>query len=621
MEDSPHDEDCLHVIYIRCGRRAVYMKKILIGLIIGLIISLFYFFDTFYLFEKNIQDRLTTEERQGDLRIKILAIDDESLNEIGRWPWSRDIIANAAEELLEAGASAVWLDLVFSEPSQNTLEDEKIQYLIEAYDHFYLSSYFNFIAMQEEAQGLEYTSYQEPIFEMPIDQIGHINVFQDPDRVVRKSILGIPKEDGEMVPAISVRLANLLLSKDNKITYDNSVNQWYYGKDKVQTNARHEVIFSYASNPVDSSFDVFSIKDLLTNTIPASSFKNSIVLIGPYTVGLQDQYLTPMSRTIPMNGVEIHANIIQSLTEGQIFEELPIMGGLLLVMGLSAVGYLSMQRLRSKYLILITLGLFIVYIIVFLFLFNQFQIVLPLFYPLLAIISIYIAAVVTHFIEEQLDKKRITNIFGRYVSKNIVEGLIEVKDEITISGERKDVTLMFIDMRGFTALSEKMEPEEVVDVLNEYLDLCSQAIFKYEGTIDKFMGDGIMVIFGAPVTQKDHALRAVKTALTMQERGKIWTERLTEKYGRTVAFGIGINSGPAVVGNIGSQERLDYTAIGDTVNLAARLESNAKPKQILISSTTYHFVKEEVSCKALEPIMVKGKEKPVNIYEVVMENE
>lgn len=579
-------------------------------------ISLFYYFDTFYLFEKDIQDRLTTEERQGDLRIKILAIDDASLDEVGRWPWSREIIADVAEELLAAGASAVWLDLVFSEPSQNASEDEKIQQLVETYQHFYLSSYFNFAALQDGAQGLEYMSYQEPIFDMADDQIGHINVFQDSDRVVRKSIIGIPTADGNMVPAISVRLANLLLSENNKIDYDHAMNKWYYGNEEIPTNARHEVIFSYASDPIDSSFDVFSIKDVLNHTIPASNFKNSIVLIGPYTVGLQDQYLTPMSQTIPMKGVEIHANIIQSLTEGHIFEELSTVGGLLLMMGLSVIGYLVLQRLRSKYVILVALGLFILYMIAFLVAFNQFNMILPLFYPILAIIFIYIATLVSHFVEEQLEKRRITNIFGRYVSKNIVEELIESTDEVTLVGERKDVTLMFVDMRGFTSLSEKMEPEEVVGVLNEYLELCSQAIFEYEGTIDKFMGDGIMVIFGAPVSQEDHALRAVKTALMMQEQGKLLTKRLEEKYERAIAFGVGINSGPAVVGNIGSQERLDYTAIGDTVNLAARLESNAKPKQILISASTYQLVKEAINCQALEPIQVKGKSKPVKIYEV-----
>lgn len=596
-----------------------FLRKLSIGLVIGFIVGLLYFFDTFYLLENDIQDRLTIEEQQGDLRIKILGIDDASLNEVGRWPWSREILADVADTLLTSGAKAVWFDLVFSEPSQNSAQDEKLQTLVQSYEHLYLSSYFNFVTEQDVAGALDYISYQEPIFDIPDEQVGHINVFQDQDRVVRKNILGVPMKDGQIVPAISVRLANLLLPEDSEIHFNKETNSWYRGNEAIKTNARNEVIFSYASNPRQSSFDVFSIKDVMNGAIPADYFSDSLVLIGPYTVGLQDQYLTPMSKTIPMNGVEIHANTIQSLTEGHLFDELAPISGLILVIGLSGIGYLVMELIRSKYLILIALGLVVLYIIVFLFVFNQFNIIFPLFYPLLAIIFIYIATIVTHFVEEQLEKRRITTIFGRYVSKNIVDDLINTKEDVTVGGERKDVTLMFVDIRGFTPLSEKMEPEEVVEVLNEYLELCSQAIFKYEGTIDKFMGDGIMVIFGAPVAQEDHALRAVNTALAMQEQGKALTKRLEENYGHAVAFGVGINSGPAIVGNIGSQDRLDYTAIGDTVNLAARLESIAKPNQILLSESTYELVKGEIDCQSLEPVQVKGKSKRLKIYEVTMQ--
>lgn len=165
-------------------------------------------------------------------------------------------------------------------------------------------------------------------------------------------------------------------------------------------------------------------------------------------------------------------------------------------------------------------------------------------------------------------------------------------------------------------MSEKMEPEDIIIMLNEYLDLCSRAVFAVEGTIDKFIGDGVMSIFGAPVEQKDHPERAVRAALQMQKESVKLAEGLMERYGRSVSFGIGINSGPAVVGNIGSRDRLDYTAIGDTVNLAARLESNAKPGQILLSKETYERVKAKFKATPLEPIKVKGKEKLVEIYQL-----
>ncbi|NLI93260.1 MAG: adenylate/guanylate cyclase domain-containing protein [Peptococcaceae bacterium] len=194
--------------------------------------------------------------------------------------------------------------------------------------------------------------------------------------------------------------------------------------------------------------------------------------------------------------------------------------------------------------------------------------------------------------------------------------ILSTGEDIKVGGVRKDVSLMFVDIRGFTPLSEKMQPEEVINILNEYLDLCTKAVFQFEGTLDKFIGDGVMSIFGVPIAQEDHAERAVRAALVMKANSGKLAEDLEKRYGKSVFFGIGINSGPAVIGNIGSHDRLDYTAIGDTVNLAARLESNAKPGQILISSETYDRVKHMVQCTKLEPIKVKGKEKPVEIYQV-----
>jgi len=239
-----------------------------------------------------------------------------------------------------------------------------------------------------------------------------------------------------------------------------------------------------------------------------------------------------------------------------------------------------------------------------------------LFYPLLAVFLVYVATVVLQYLRERRERSRVTEIFGRYVSKGVVKEILQNKEEIQLGGVRRDVTLVFVDIRGFTPLSEKMQPEEVILILNEYLDLCTRAVFAYEGTLDKYIGDGVMSIFGAPMDQPDHAARAIRAALQMKKGSAQLAERLIEKYGRSVSFGIGINSGPAVIGNIGSQERMDYTAIGDTVNLAARLESNAKPGQILISQNTYERVKDQFVLTPLEPIKVKGKEQPVQIYQV-----
>lgn len=590
------------------------MKKIVVSLIIGIVVAFFYWNHSFFFIESNFQDRLTVDTRDGDLRIKILAIDGDSLNEVGRWPWSRELLADTAEALVENGATAVWLDLMYSEASPNEGEDQRWEDLVATYDNIYLSSYFEFKPRQIRGEPLAYDSFQQPVYEMEPEQIGHINVFQDRDRVVRRSILGVPY-DGEMVPSISARLANLLLPVDSQITWDQHGN-WFRGDTPIATNDRNEFIFSYASKPRETTFDVFPIHRVISGEIDPSYFSGSLVLIGPYTVGLQDHYYTPMSNTIPMYGVEIHANIIQSLYDNYIFEEATKPMGALIVIGTAILAFFTIDFVRPKWAIFVALAFLAVYTIMFTITFHSQHLILPLIYPYLAIIFAYVTSVVWQYLAERMEKQRVTGIFGRYVSKSVVDELLATKEEITVGGERKDVTLMFVDIRGFTPLSEKMEPEEVINILNEYLDLCSRAVFANEGTIDKFMGDGVMVIFGAPIVQEDHAKRAVRTALMMQSEAEALSDRLQEKYGRSVAFGIGINSGPAVVGNIGSNERLDYTAIGDTVNLAARLESNAKPNQVLISESAYEQIQDEFACTKLEPIKVKGKEQPVQIYQL-----
>ena len=188
--------------------------------------------------------------------------------------------------------------------------------------------------------------------------------------------------------------------------------------------------------------------------------------------------------------------------------------------------------------------------------------------------------------------------------------------ELVIGGENRHIAVLFVDIRGFTTMSESLQPEEVVEILNEYLGLTTQAIFDNGGTLDKFVGDATMAVFNAPFDLDDYIFRAVSTAWDMQAGADRIAEKFRERYGKSVSFGIGVNCGNAVVGNIGCDFRMDYTAIGDTVNTAARLESNAKPGQILISSEVYEAVKDRVTVTPIGEIPLKGKNKGVFVYQV-----
>ncbi len=584
---------------------------------IVLFVLMFYNYDTFYNIENNLTDRLTiVKTRNTDPHIKILAVDDESLAKIGKWPWSRDIMAEVADKLLDSGAKAVWPDILFSDKSQNPAEDLALEKVAAKYKNIYLPIYFNIKSVQKpKSSSLEYDSISWPVFKVDHNQVGHINVLPDRDKVVRLVTLGYPDEQGQMIPAISVRLANVLLPLERKITWTNE-HTWKIGDEKIPSGLRNNISFSYTSSPQGSKFDTIPIGKVINGEVPPSYFANSIVLIGPYTVGLQDMYYTPMSKTLQMFGVEIHANIIQAFLDKQLYHSAAKKQGLIIIVLLCILSYFAFERVKAKRAILIYIAVIILYSIVVLVIFTTQHILLPYFYPLLGLSILYITSVATQYLRERHERSRVTSIFGRYVSKTVVQEILSTKEEIKVGGVRKDVTLIFVDIRGFTPLSEKMEPEDVINILNEYLDLCTKAIFAQEGTLDKFIGDGVMSIFGAPIEQHDHAERAVKSALIMRQGADELAQRLQEKYGRSVRFGIGINSGPAVIGNIGSHDRMDYTAIGDTVNLAARLESNAKPGQILISHDTYLRVKDKFELTQLESIKVKGKENLVEIYQV-----
>ena len=224
-------------------------------------------------------------------------------------------------------------------------------------------------------------------------------------------------------------------------------------------------------------------------------------------------------------------------------------------------------------------------------------------------------AIVVDDLTETKRLRAVQDMFRRYLSPAVVDRLPSDPAELKLGGHRREVSILFADIRGFTSFSEKLPPEEVMDTLNRYLSIAAEAILAYEGTLDKFMGDAVMAIFNAPLPQKDHALRAVKAAVAMQQAIADYHQQVGEKRG--LSFGVGINVGEVVVGNIGTTARMDYTAIGDAVNLAKRLQENVGGGHILLSQSTYEQVKDHVNVKACPPMKVKGRMEPEPVYELV----
>jgi adenylate cyclase len=235
--------------------------------------------------------------------------------------------------------------------------------------------------------------------------------------------------------------------------------------------------------------------------------------------------------------------------------------------------------------------------------------ILNIIYPIsTAILSFFSLTGLYYFIESK-EKRKIKHVFSKYVTKHVVDELLK-HEHPKLGGERREISVLFSDIRGFTAMSEKMKPEDVVSMLNHYFKDMVEIVFRHEGTMDKYIGDAIMASWNTPVEQKDHLMRAVKTALEMQEK-------LHKDAKHPFGVGIGVHTGEAVVGNIGSEQRLEFTSIGDTVNTASRLCSKAEGGQVLIDEKTYSKIKDQVVAKKIGKIEVKGKAKPLIIYEVI----
>jgi len=583
------------------------VKSIYIILFLMLLMLCCYFMDAFVVIENSIYDSFleTDAEQEISKDIVIVGIDDISYKNIGRWPFSRDIQAQIFNNILKDNPAVLGIDVLYDSKTQA----ESDNMLIDSIKNR------NVVCAIEHVESYEKWGHKQDVnriiapFEelLAVCEVGYIN--PDPDEsdgAVRKTILNKRFMDNVYNSFSYQIFLNYLENKSNELQkYNYDLNEPLYidylGKSKT--------------------YDYFSAYQVFNNDLPEGIFEGKIVLFGPYANAMQDEYITPTNRTEKMFGVEIHASIIQNLLENRFKvkasdSSVTVLIELMLIVVFCLIGYLVSKKFKPAIAFILTVGVIIVYIISAKIIYNN-GLILQLFYPSLMIVVSYLVMLAYNYLEQLQEKKRITNIFGKYVAPQIVGKILEEGEEsLKLGGNRRFVSVLFVDIRGFTPLSEKAEPEEVVAILNDYLDLCAKSIFNNGGTLDKFIGDATMAIYNAPLELEDHAFKAVKTAWEMKQGAEPLRKNIEERFGRTVSFGIGVNTGYAVVGNIGSKDRMDYTAIGDTVNTSARLESNAKPGQVLISQATYELVKDRVEVTSLGGIKVKGKAEELMVYQV-----
>lgn len=535
-----------------------------------------------------------------DGKVVIIGIDQKSLDAYGPYQeWCREGIARTLRLLNDSPDSrptVIGIDILFGGetgfPADEALAEAagQVGNVVTA-----CTAVFSEGFVQTES-GFSRSNFLLTAFEEPFPALkkvtaqGHINAMLDRDGILRHHLLYFDLPDGTRVPSLALSLA-----------------QRYQGNLVLPpVNARGFWYLPYSKMPEE--FESRSIVDVLEGRDPVSYFKDKIVLIGPSAAGLLDSYPTAIDHARPMYGIEYQANAIQAMLAGNYRQEVrttPQLAALFLIL---LAAFAAFWRRKVRISTALWLALCIGWALLCRGAYEAGWILHILWVPA-GVTILFVGCLAANYVQAALERQQVTRTFQRYVAPEIVSELLNAgPSALKLGGKKCEIAALFVDIRGFTPMSEKLEPERVVEILNEYLTLTTQCIINHHGTLDKFVGDCTMAFWNAPLPQEDYVMSACRAAMDMVEGAKPLTEMLQKEYGHTVSFGIGIHTGPAVIGNIGAPMRMDYTAIGDTVNTASRLEANAPANTVYISRAVADALGSRIKAAPLkEPLQLKGK--------------
>jgi len=576
--------------------------------------------------------------------IVIAAIDEKSIERLGRWPWSREKIAKLVKILSEGEAEVILIDTILSEREDN---DPLLGKAIREAGNVLLPIVFEFDknskrpdddlllnhALKSIAHPKRFKQYS-PISAkkalLPVPQLikeamalGHANMFPDPDGTLRWEAMVI-EYNGYLYPSIDLQAASIFLGiPPEKVVLEATEGIRLGEKRYIPTDPYGRSLIPYYG-PI-YTFKHYSISDILEGRIDPKQFQGKIVLIGATAVGIYDLRVTPYTAAMP--GIEKHASVIGSIIENRLLKPLPSSIHLAFLLLSGFFFTLFLIRLKALGALLLTGSSLLLIMGTAYYLFVQKGVWFQMAYPSNNILLIFIIVTAYNYAVEERYARKIRAMFSNYATERVVDALIKNPGMAKLGGERREMTVLFSDIRGFTSFSEKHTPEEVVAILNEYLGTMTNVIFRWEGTLDKFVGDEIVAFWGAPMKQENHAEMAVRCALdmvrTLQGLQKKW-----QSEGKPILdSGIGINTGEVLVGNIGAEgKKMDYTVIGDHVNLGARVESLTRlyDTHILITEFTLDKIRNLIMTRRLghlsligkEKVKVKGREERVKIYEI-----
>jgi len=637
-------------------------QRLIVSLIIGIIASLAALLSSKTMlidrWEKQAQDMIyrTFYREIHPEDVVIIAIDQNSLNHLQEhqkllWPWPRDVYAMMTDFLTECGAKVIAFDVIFSSPDIDRLNvsadyadarfAEAMQRSgrvvlatqMEDSTHVTKSDITGHFNIEAEYSGPEsyihdYSNLTAPIriFQESMAIPGAVNFFTDDDGVCRRIPL-IYRYENRVIPYMALS-AVMVYTGDSTLRADGDGITIHDYNIPVDKDGRAE-LFWYGPGGPGNTFTYVSFAQLLNAyfqsqlglepEISLDIFKDKAVFIGATAAGLLDLKTTPFSPLEPYPGVEIYATLFSNIVRGEFIRHFNSIGWIVLSLLLLAGLCYVWQRFNIWKATLISVIVLCIPVIIAIYLFQNNLHFFPVVQSETAIIMSVIAVLVVNYLTEGREKAQVKKVFTRYLHPAVVETLTQNPDTVEMGGKEIEATVVFTDLQGFTGTSELFSPHEIVEFLNDYFAQVETIIFQNNGMLDKYTGDGIMAIFGAPIESQDHAFQSCQAVIGFQKLSKL----SIDKAGKTIQLitRVGMNSGRLIVGNIGSPNRMDFTAIGDTVNLAARLEGVNKiyGTQNLISETSYEMIKDKIICREIDHIRVKGRDAALRIFTIVGE--
>jgi adenylate cyclase len=652
----------------------------------------------------------SAEGRAGDLQflmrgpvaaapeLRVVAIDEKSIQRHGRWPWPRNLLAEALLRLAAQRPAAIGLDMTFTDRAEpgpwatilaevetagaklpeesraalkpltsgllaRASEDPDAQLAralapanvvqgVAAYREAEASDFearaavdaltlapkvITRFPMAHQAARYQvqwtgwladpYRAAQAPLaaFVRPETRLGHYMVKLDPDGVLRRTPLFIQLESPQgLLASLELQTAAVLLGAEVEPAWDPLLQRVVGARlrkgTEVVREVPNEVQEPYARIPwlgEASVVPTVSMADVLAGGPEAKELAGKAVLVGVTLVGAFDQVVTPFREVEP--GVFAHAAMLSAVLSGHYLRRGPwlLWGEVAFLLGGALLIAVALPRVGAGLRVAVPVGLVAAWwVLGQLCLRAGLQLALVL--PMAGLLAVASALTLLGWLSTDREKLRLRRTFRYYLSESVMTQMLEHPEQLKLGGEKRELTVLFSDIRGFTTISERTAPEALVRFVNGYLTPMTDIVFDEGGTLDKYIGDALMAFWGAPVAQKDHALRACRAAMRFLEELKRLQPRWREDGVGQVDIGVGINTGPMVVGNMGSDVRFDYTVMGDAVNLASRLEGANKlfGTQVLLSEETYAQVRAEVCARRLGSVRVRGKQKPTEVYEL-----